>query len=98
MDQDGDVDMEAAGAEDRVTVAPAEVPALGAQVTTPPLSPTTALEGSEVATAPMPSVDPAAVSKDDEMDEGDTLDDSAIARDQGVAESEKEKGVADAAT
>ncbi|KAI9816719.1 MAG: histone deacetylase [Thelocarpon impressellum] len=90
MDQDGDVEMDSAPAAPNDTQP--EAPAAGPQVTTPPLSPTTALEGSALGAAPpTPPAQPTAPpAQDEEMDEGDTLEESAIAREEGEAEREQQ--------
>ena len=96
-DQDGDVDMNAAPATAQQT-APSDAPVPSTQVTTPPLSPTTALEGSAVGAPPTPPSQPAAATtQDEEMDEGDALEHSALAQEEGLAEREEEDVAAEEA-
>ena len=82
IDLDGDVVMNA-GTSHEATVQ-SDPPSRNNQISTPPLSPATALEGSAVGAPPTPPSQTAvrAPGSDGEVDEGDTLEDSTIAREE----------------
>lgn len=98
-DQDGDIEMDTAPAQD-TAAAPTDIPTAAAaptpptaaestQVTTPPLSPTTALQGSAYGQAPPtpPSqsalvADPAPTAEQEDENMDDTLDAEDIAQEQ----------------
>ncbi|KAI9837915.1 MAG: histone deacetylase [Thelocarpon superellum] len=105
-DQDGDVEMDSAPAPEIAAAAsPSEAAPVQTQVTTPPLSPTTALDDipddapptTTLPTAAAPLTDEAEMDEGDTL-EGDTLEDSAIAKEEGGAERKGEDLAGEEAT
>lgn len=90
IDTDGDVVMDT-GPSHRAE-AQVNAPSSNNQITTPPLSPTAALEGSAIGAPPTPPSQPPAPAgeQNGEADEGDTLEDSTVAREESSGDGAQE--------
>ncbi len=84
VDEDGDIDMDAGPTESAAGPVIAEPPTVGGQVTPPDSPPNTSIAAppppTQAVAAPAPTAD--------EMDEGDTLKDLAVAKEEGREERE----------
>lgn len=91
VDTDGDVVMDPPGPT-HPAVGPTDVSSSNNQITTPPLSPTTALEGSAIGAPPTPPSQPPATAGQENgvADEGDTLEDSTVAREEASRDGAQE--------